>query len=1244
MKKIKFTSIRSNLTFWFLILGLLPLFIGILITYNQQANSIEHATFHKLVAIRDLKVQLLENWLAERMADLKTSSKDRELVDLEDIIFKEHKTQSDLKTYENIHRILNSYLKYYDAYHEYFIINPQTGLVEISTRHDSEGMNVSDNIYFTETLKTKELFIKNIHYAKFLARNSMTFSIPIFCAKHDPPHIIGIMVARIDLKNSLYPLLLNRVGLGNTGETLIVNQDMVALNELRWYKNAPLNLKIKAEPAVNAARGKTGITKTTDYRGQEILAAYTFIPETKWGFICKQDMSELNAPISELLRNLSILFIMAAIVIFLIVFRISKVISKPIVDMRMTSQRIVAGDYTIRNVVRSRDELGHLAQSFNKMTDSIVSKLVIRQGNSDITESMMAAAHLRDFGKYLLEKLVKITGSDLGAFYLRNEENNLFEHFVSIGASSELPPVFDAEKLEGEFGRVLSTQKIAHIKDIPKDTVFTFKTFVGLSVPKEIITIPIMVDEKVMAVISLAAHKEYSKESLEIFNQTRSAMNTGLANQLSIAKTQKLTKELSLRNEQLEKQTQELQSRKFELQQRSDELKEQNVQLEIQRQKTEQANRLKDEFLSNMSHELRTPLNSVMALSRVLITQTKNMLSKEERNYLEIIERNGKNLLSLINDILDVSKIEAGKMDIALACFPPSSIIETILERVEPLAKEKGLKIIRNIPDNLPPLESDRTKVNQILQNLIGNAVKFTHQGSITVSASFDSQKIYIEVKDTGIGIAEKDLPDIFKEFIQVDGSLSRPYGGTGLGLAIALKIARLLDGDIFVESSPGKGSNFTLALPIKWSGPIPAATKPAAEAPAFKIQGRSKTILIIDDDPKVCNTIAGYLAQEGYYTLTAESGEEGLELAKLHHPFAITLDMIMPKPDGWEVLQLLKKTPETADIPVIIVSISDDKNTGFAFGAIGYINKPFNKNDLIAEIYKVHKMLPYSVMVVDDNRIDRENMAGILEQENIKTVAADSGQKCMELIKKSVPDILVLDLIMPVMDGFEVLDKLRKSPQTSDLPVIVVTAKDLSQEDKEKLRANVSSILAKSDTTSSALLEEIKKVLTELEQRAGYIREEAPETKKVLTELEQSAGYIREKAPEIKGKREQYTILLVEDNPDNMLVLEALLKNKYKTLEAKDGEEGLRTTLTQLPDLVLLDMSLPKMDGFTVVRKIKEDKKAGHIPVIALTAHAMAGDRKKTIEAGCDDYISKPIDPEQLLEDLEKWLGSGLD
>jgi len=1497
MKRFVFKRMGSRLTVWFLIMAILPLLTGVGITYYQRMESIKANAALKLTAVRDMKVDAINAWLDERIGDMEAIVNNPSLRDLAETSSRGNLDQDNIRRIRAMERdMLSHYLEAYPTYNEIFIIDPDTGKILVSTNPSVEGAERINYPYFTEPMKTRQLYIRDIYYSKTLKRRAMTFSAPIFCLANNGKYITGILVARVDLEHSLYELLLNRTGMGQTGETLIVNRDVIALNELRSYKDAPLKLRIKAAPAVNAAMGKTGIAETADYNNVMVLAAYTHIPRTGWGFVAKEDMAELYAPIKSMTVDFIILIFGTILAAIIVVFFLARTIATPVIGMAETAEKMRKGNLSARNLITGTDELAGLAEAFNTMAESIESHVELREINNEVTQTLVDAKDLPAFRTNILKKLVGVTDSQMGAYFALNRDTNIFEPFTAIGVTHGLLKPFDASALEGELGMVVETKKITHIKDIPKDSIFRFKTFTGTILPKEIISIPIIIDDIVSGVVSLASIKPYSRKVLDIMEQPwATGFGVALSNMWANAETAKLAAELVEKkylidsassaictstlegimtyvnpsfleiwgfeddsqvigkpfpefwmvseisdkimgdlqnkgawggeiearkkdgtlfdvqvstatvydetgkpvelmsssidiserkiaekkilgiNQELQAQAEELQSQTEELQQQSEELQEQNVELEQQRLAVEEASRLKSQFLSNMSHELRTPLNSVMALSRVLMMQAKDKLSPEEVNYLEIIERNGKNLLTLINDILDLSKIEAGRMDVTPKPFSLHMTLENIIESITPIAAEKQIEIHQDIPGDLPLLESDEIRLSQILQNLIGNAVKFTSAGSVTVSVQSDKEKIGVRITDTGIGIAENDPPYIFDEFRQIDGSASRRHEGTGLGLAIARKAARMLGGEIAVTSAPERGTIFTLTLPIVWQGtalvyePI-VGRKPADVKPA------RKTILVVDDEPEMAAMISRYLRQEGYNTVTATSGSEALKLATRELPFAVTLDIIMPDMDGWEVLQGLKKNPETKDIPVIIVSISEELETGFALGAFGYVTKPVSKKQLVSEIQKIGKPGTRSIMIVDDNDFDRQEVRRIIEEEGLKPIVAEDGAACLELLKKQVPDVLVLDLMMPEPDGFAVLERIRGNPDTRDLPVIVVTAKDLTEEDRNKLSGNVFSVLEKTDAKSTTLLSEIKRILVDLENLPKYPGVKQPtvlprilivdDNEAVIIQVKavlESAGYVADVArggqeafdyvshtipdgiildlmmPEIDGfavlekirgtkatvkipililtakdltpedfkklsannvqqlvqkgdidrdnmlfrvrsmvEGKEYveagnlplfkpnrrkldagerppvtrttkkasrnpqpaTILIVEDNPDNMTTIKAVLQNRYRILEATDGEEGLRMAGEVRPDLILLDMALPKMDGFAVVRNLKGNIELSNISVIAMTAQVMKGDREKILAAGCDDYIAKPIDPEGFLKKISEWLG----
>ena len=1121
LNKIRFKSIRSRLSSWFLILALLPLLIGILITYKQQTDSTKKEIFSKLTAIRDLKVQQLHSWLDEKESFLKSVAEDKEFRDLEQFFQKEKFNESDDRILENMHRILKRHLINFDDFLELSIINSYSKEVIVSTNSKNRGMNVSHDPSIAEFLKTTDFYIKDIHQSKFYSEPAMACAMPIRCSLHNGKYIIGVLVARINLKNSLYPLLNNRVGLGKSGETLIVNKDLIALNELRWHENAPLKFKIKAESAVKAAGGETGIIVGTDYRGEQILAAYTYLPRTKWGFVAKQDLHELNSPIRILIENYFILFFVSAILIALIVFMLSKQISKPIIDMSIVTQKIKDGNYDIRNKVRCEDELGFLAESINEMAATLQSILNIQEGVVAISNNMIDKTSIQKFGSELLATLMEITQANMSTFYLLNEKNLEFEHFVSIGANKKLLKSFSLEHLEGEFGNAISKKKICYLQDIPESTVFKFVTIAGEMLPKEIITLPLLVDDKVVAVISFVSIKKLSRESYPILEQSWNAINSSYSRLLADEKVRVMAANLLESNQHLEAQTDELQeqaevlqSQTEELSQQSEELQVQNIELETQKKQLENANRLKSEFLSNMSHELRTPLNSIIALSRVLTMQAQQKLTKEENRYLEIVERNGKRLLSLINDILDLSKIEAGKIEVNPKLILVSIMLNNIRESLLPIITKKNLEFKLNIAKNLPKIETDENRLHQVLLNIINNSVKFTNRGKVEIIVSFDCEKINIIIKDTGIGIPQEDLPHIFEEFRQVDGSSSRQYEGTGLGLAIVRKMLKILGGEVEVVSDIGKGTVFTIILPLKWRGEIEQVETQTIE-PVIS-QMAEKTILVVED----------------------------------------------------------------SEVPVILVK-------------------------------------------------------AILKNRGCKLDVVSSGQQALAYVKDTIPDGIILDLMMPEMDGFEVLEKMRNTAVTKNIPVLILTAKDLTKEDLSRLSANnVQQLVQKGDVDINEFLSKIELMLSSGEKEKqiniNNLLEEQPVFKKQKVEKN-----VKSDTKKVSLAR----VLVVEDNPDNMTTIKAIIGDRYFILEASDGRSALDMAMSKLPDIILLDISLPKMDGIEVLKILKQNKETANIPVIAVTAHAMKEDKEKFLAAGFNAYVTKPIEQEILLKTIEKWL-----
>ncbi|MDE5419027.1 response regulator [Labilibaculum sp. DW002] len=836
-------------------------------------------------------------------------------------------------------------------------------------------------------------------------------------------------------------------------------------------------------------------------------------------------------------RTILIILIISILLSVYIAFKITQSIRRPIHKMNAVSEAIQQGDLNIQNETSANDELNSLAEGINNMTHSLKSRMTVQNGISSISNSLIGETNTEKFAYQLLESILEVTDSNNAIFYILNEDRKCYECIASIGASKNTLQNFSLTNPPGEFGISIRKKKMQIIDGLQNHPGFQFTTSIGEYAPMEILSLPILDGNEVKAIISLSNLEKYTAESIDILSLSTLSINIAFENLISARKTKSLADSLIVTNqtleaqsEELKEQTNELQEQSHEMQNQATELNEQNRILEAKKIEVEEANRLKSEFLSNMSHELRTPLNSIMALSRTLIMQAKDKLNEEENSYLEIVERNGTNLLQLINDILDLSKIEAGKMDVYPRQIQLKPILKLLQENIQPLAIQKGIELEINCNNTFPGFDSDEVRLSQILTNLIGNAVKFTEKGKVIVSAFHDEEKITIEVQDSGIGISKKNLETIFDEFRQIDGSSSRQYEGTGLGLAIVNKLINILGGKISVTSEINKGSCFTITIPIVW------------------------------------------------------------HLEKEASPF------------------LLYSVPYS----------ENTKNTYNPSGPSVQLN-PDNQNNHTSTLCKPRENT--RILMIEDNETAIIQMKQVLELEGYTIDIANGGKEALEFVNHTIPDGIILDLMMPEIDGFEVLERIRSKENTANIPVVILTAKDLTREDLSRLSANnVQQLIQKGDINIKALLEKIHKMFGEIEKV-------------------EPSEYANRICPKINlDKNEKAKVLIIEDNPDNMVTIKAILGDKYEIHEAIDGEQGLTMVDLINPHLILLDMALPKIDGLEVVKRIKSNTKNENIPVIALTAMAMIEDKEAILKAGCDEYVTKPVGHLEILTKIENF------
>ncbi len=772
----------------------------------------------------------------------------------------------------------------------------------------------------------------------------------------------------------------------------------------------------------------------------------------------------------------------------------------PLEGLTVAARRFGEGDLDTRADFVSDSEIGMLSASFNSMADAIQGQVVRAERSAQVIDAMLAENDVHVFAQELVQSLMTSSGSQVGAIYLLNESGSAFELLASIGLDAGARASFSATDHDGELGAAVVTRRIQHLADVPADTRFTFAGVSGEFVPRELLTIPIPHGQSVAAVISLASVRAYDEGTLRMIDDVWGALIARVNGVVAVRGIKTLSHSLELQNRELDAQKRELSAQ-------TSELTEQNTELEMQKRQLDESNRLKSAFLSNMSHELRTPLNSVIALSGVLGRRLAGRIPTNEYSYLEVIERNGKNLLALINDILDLSRIEAGKEELSIGRFSIPELVVEILEMVAPQADENSVGLVNQIDPDLAPVVSDSAKCRHILQNLIANAVKFTEDGMVTVSALQSDDEIQIMVTDTGIGIAADQLPYIFDEFRQADDSTSRKYGGTGLGLAIAREYAHLLSGDITVVSTPGEGSTFTLRLPLTLNLPITEADEDELRAP--RGPGR------------------------------------------------------VPAGDGHNECILLVEDSE----PAII------------------------------------------------------QMTDVLTSHGYRVQVARDGREALEQIEQVVPDAMILDLMMPEVDGFEVLDSIRRHERTSHLPVLILTAKHVTKDELGFLKENgILQLIQKGDIDVAGLLGAVERMVA-----PAAVTVAAPRT---------------DVAPR-PGRSGKPLVLVVDDNADNRRAARAVLEADYDVVEAEDGREAVEKAGSHVPDVILMDIVMPAMDGISALKVLRKDQSLCSIPVIVLTASAMSGDRESIMAHGFDGYVSKPIDADVLGETLNAVLGT---
>jgi len=964
---------------------------------------------------------------------------------------------------------------------------------------------------------------------------------------------------------------------------------------------------------------------------------------------------------------------------------------KRIVAIKEIASQISSGNYGVKLDSQTQDDIGELADSLNTMSSSLKKSFDtleenewLQTGVANLNVKMVGEKDVFHLAEDIIEFLANYTKSQIGALYLFKDDGYL--HLKGQYALQGQNLTQTLELGQGLIGQAVKTGKPILLDDVPQNEL-TITHATGNIKPAQLIVLPIIRNEISIGGLELGTIGKYSDLQLHFLNLVLSDVGTALLGAQNRQKLQQLLEETQAQSEELQVQhneleglnaeleaqaqklqaseeelrvqqeellqsNQELEERSSLLEEKNELIEERNIEIQQKAEALELSTRYKSEFLANMSHELRTPLNSILLLSRLMAEN--EAMDREHQEYAEVIQSSGQGLLSLIDEILDLSKIEAGKMELDRTNIKVDEIISNMRSLFNPLAKDKNLNFVIEKSAEVPEFfHTDKMRLEQIIKNLLSNAIKFTSVGAVTLNINKNEKlgALVFKVTDTGVGIAPEKQGMVFEAFQQADGSTRRKFGGTGLGLSISRELAKLLGGYIDLKSTEGEGSIFTLTLPIDknkgFDGAVPQVEKPviALEAPVKKvshltvenipqeveddrdnIQPDDKVILIVEDDTPFAKTLLDFTRKRNYKGLVAVRGDAGIEMAKTFKPLAILLDIQLPVKDGWQVMEELKSDPSTRPIPVHIMSSLQVKKESLLKGAVDFINKPFafeHMQEIFSKLEHALSRHPKKVLIVEENEQHAKALSYFLSNFNIQTEIVNQVNESVSALHKPEVNCVILDMGIPDKHAYETLEVVKKTPGLENLPIIIFTGKNLSKGEENRIKQYADSIVVKTAHSYQRILDEAGLFLHLVEEKS----KEKSKTPKKFSELQDV----------LVGK----TVLVADDDVRNIFSLTKMLEqHQMKVVAATDGKEALKL-LNENPeiDVVLMDMMMPELDGYETTTAIRQDIKYRNLPILAVTAKAMMGDREKCIAAGASDYISKPVDMDQLISLLRVWL-----
>ena len=945
---------------------------------------------------------------------------------------------------------------------------------------------------------------------------------------------------------------------------------------------------------------------------------------------------------------------------------------------------VTKGDLTRSIQVDARGEVAELKDNINTMIDNLrlttdrnTEQDWLKTNLAKFTNMLQGQRDLSTVGRLLLSELTPLVNAQQGVIYQVESEElqtmRLLSAYADDGSNGHPLRIRIGE---GLIGQCAADRRRLLITNMPTHAVSIGSALFKVA-PSNIIVLPVLFENQVKAVIELASVTEFTALQRMFLEQLTDSIGIVLNSIEATMQTEGLLKQSQQLAGELQTQQRELQQTNEQLEQKAQQLAERNVEVERKNQEIEQArheleekaaelaltSKYKSEFLANMSHELRTPLNSILILGQQLADNPDGNLTNKQTEFARTIHGAGTDLLNLISDILDLSKIESGTVTVEAEEIFFSNLLDAVGRPFRHEADNRQLSFAVDLDPVLGrSLITDSKRLQQVLKNLLSNAFKFTDRGGVQLKvfsapAGWTSTHpilsqaqgvVAFEVADTGIGIPAEKQKIIFEAFQQADASTSRKYGGTGLGLAISRELSNLLGGEIHLRSSPGVGSTFTLYLPITYAGPsaairaagatnamqmhappvaLPERVIEAIPDDRHEIQPGDSILLIVEDDPHYCRVLVDLARDRGFKVLVAQRGADALELAKQYQPSAVSLDVFLPDMLGWSVLSQLKQNPLTRHIPVQIITLDEDKHHGLSRGAFSFVTKPTTTEGVEAALRRIKEFSEprrKRLLVVEDNPAEQMSISELLGYDDVEIETAGTGREALDALRRQPADCVVLDLRLPDMTGFDVLEELGADDALSDVPVVVFTGRELSPEEDARLHTMARSIVVKGVESPERLLDEtalfLHRVVTNL----------PAEKQRMLQRLTSSDEDLVNR-----------TVLLVDDDARNIFALSSVLERRgMRVLTATTGNEAIELIESNSDiAIVLMDIMMPEMDGYQTMEQIRKNAKFRRLPMIALTAKAMKGDREKCLDAGASDYLAKPVDTEQLLSALRSWL-----